>query len=146
MQIPAISATQSNNQSFQGKVNIVNDLSYLPCKYVRTAYDSISKMVEDKPFDIFIKQNHKDKSLSFIAKRPEHVGLKNKPVVEYSIANASEMDNQEKTTDLYISVAKQSIEDYNKKFPPKTIGERIADSLDNFRKKFVKLFQDSDEI
>lgn len=146
MQIQAVSTIQSNNQNFQGKVNIVNDLSYLPCKYVRNAYDSISKMVEDKPFDIFIRQNHKDKSLSFIAKRPEHVGLKRRPLVEYSISNASEMDNKEKTTDLYIAVAKKSIDEYSEKFHQKTLGEKIADGLDNFSKKFVKIFQDEDEI
>ena len=89
MQIQPISISSKNNQTFQGKINIENDLSYLPCKYVRQAYDSMSKMIENKPFDLFISQNHKNKSLNFVAQKEEHFGKINKPFAKNIISNAS---------------------------------------------------------
>ena len=142
MQIPAISNTQTNNQNFQGQLNIVNDLSYLPCKYTRAAYDEMSKIIKDKPFDLFIRQNHKENTLSFIAKKTEHLGKKNKPFVENIITNISTMDNGKYTTDLYKSVAEDTVNTYDKTYPTKNKNEKIK----NFINKFIEIFQDKDEI
>lgn len=146
MQIPAISNVQSNKQSFQGNIHIVNDLSYLPCKYVRQAYDSIAELIKDKPFDIFIRQNHRENSLSFIAKKSKHLGNLNKPFSENIISNASTMDKGEYTKYLYTAVAKVTIENYENSFIASSKKEKFKDYLNILSNKFIKLFQDKDEI
>ena len=144
MQVPAISNVQSNNQTFQGRINIVNDLSYNPCRYVRKAYDSISKELGDKPFDLFIKQDYKTNSLLFIAQKMQHAGRKNKPFVKNVIANAQELDQGEYTTDLYAAVARETINSYNDKFASKTVN--VKEFFKNIGNKFLKSLQDEDEI
>ena len=144
MQVPAISNVQSNKQIFQGRINIINDLSYNPCRYVRKAYDSISKELGDKPFDLFIKQDYKTKSLLFIAQKMQHAGRKNKPFVKNVIANAQELDQSEYTTDLYAAVARETINSYNDKFASKTVN--VKEFFKNIGNKFLKSLQDEDEI
>lgn len=144
MQVPAISNVQSNSQTFQGRINIVNDLSYNPCKYVRKAYDSISKELGDKPFDLFIKQDYKTNSLLFIAQKMQHAGRKNKPFIKNIITNAQELDQGEYTTDLYAAVARETINSYNDKFASKTVNAK--EFFKNVSNKFLKSLQDADEI
>lgn len=146
MQIQTISNSQPNKLSFQGNVNIVNDLSYLPCKYVRQSYDSMVELIKDKPFDLFIKQNHQDKSLSFIAKKAEHLGKIKKPFMENVILDASTMDNGSDTIDLYTAVAKETINTYDKAFPTLTTGEKIKKVLNKIGNQFIDIFQDKDDI
>ena len=146
MQIPAISNTQTNNQNFQGQLNIVNDLSYLPCKYTRAAYDEMSKIIKDKPFDLFIKQNYKEDSLSFIAKKPKHLGKINKPFAKSVIIDASRMDQGQDTTDLYIAVAKETANMYDNAFPELSPKEKCKKFFNKLLNKFVNAFQDEDEI
>ena len=146
MQVPAISSSQQNKQAFQGNIHIVNDLSYLPCKYVRQAYDSIAEMIKDKPFDLFIRQNHQDKSTSMIAKKSKRLGKMDKPFMENIIINASTMDNGSDTVNLYTAVAKDTIDTYNKAFPTVSAGEKIKAFFNKFGNKFVSAFQDKDEI
>lgn len=133
MQIQAIDKSQhSNNMTFQGSVNIVNDLSYLPCKYVRKSYDSLVKMMEDKPFDLFIKQDHKTGNLHFIAKKPEHAYKKDAPCSDGIICEASRMDHGEHTKDLYIAVARDSVNGYDDYIIPK-----LALSMSSRIKRFI---------
>ena len=137
MQVSAISQSQQQNKhSFQGRVDIVNDLSYLPCKYVRKAYDSMSKMIEDKPFDLFIFQDYKLGNLKFVAQKTEHLGKKNKPLIKYQIGNAQYADNGHNTSDLYISVAKHTIEDYSKAYPEVSAGDKIKRFVSSLYKTF----------
>ena len=146
MQVTAISNSHPNKQNFQGNINIVNDLSYLPCKYVRKAYSAMEEMIKDKPFDLFIKQNHPEKSISMIAKKPEHLGKINKPFMENIIIDASTMDNGSDTVDLYTAVARETINTYDKAFPTISTGEKIKKFLNKLGNKFVNTFQDKDEI
>ena len=146
MQVTAISISQSNQQNFQGKINIVNDLSYLPCKYVRKAYSSMEEMIKDKPFDLFIRQNHQNKSISIIAKKPGHLGKINKPFTESIITNASTMDEGNDTVDLYTSVARETIKTYDKAFPQISTGQKIKNFFNKLSDKFLNTFQDKDEI
>ena len=146
MQVQTISISQPNKQSFQGNINIVNDLSYNPCKYVRKAYNSIAEIIKDKPYDLFIKQNYKEDSLSFIAKKPKHLGKINKPFMENIIIDASTMDNGSDKVDLYTAVARETINTYDKAFPTISTGEKIKKFLNKLGNKFVNTFQDKDEI
>ncbi len=142
MQIQPISNSSKNNQSFQGKINIENDLSYLPCKYVRQAYDSMTKMIENKPFDLFISQNHKNKSLSFVVQKEEHFGKINKPFVKNIIADASTMDNGKITKDLYSTVAEETIKTYEEMFLPSQKDSKIKRFFNKIGQKFMEIIQD----
>ena len=146
MQVQTISNSQPNKQSFQGNINIVNDLSYNPCKYVRKAYNSIAEIIKDKPYDLFIKQNYKEDSLSFIAKKPKHLGKINKPKEKSVIIDASRMDQGQDTTDLYIAVAKETANMYDKAFPELSAKEKCKKFFNKLLNKFVNAFQDEDEI
>ncbi len=142
MQIQPISISSKNNQTFQGKINIENDLSYLPCKYVRQAYDSMSKMIENKPFDLFISQNHKNKSLNFVAQKEEHFGKINKPFAKNIISNASTMDNGEYTKNLYSTVAEDTINTYEKAFLASQKDSKIKRFFNKIGQKFMEIIQD----
>lgn len=142
MQIQPISISSKNNQTFQGKINIENDLSYLPCKYVRQAYDSMTKMIENKPFDLFISQNHKNKSLNFVAQKEEHLGKLNKPFIQNVIANASTMDNGKYTKNLYSTVAEDTINTYEKVFLTSQKDSKIKRFFNKIGQKFMEIIQD----
>lgn len=147
MQIQAISSVKQNkNQNFRGNVNIVNDLSYLPCKYVRQAYDSMNELIKDKPFDLFIRQNHGKHSLNFIAKKPQHLGKINKPFVENTISNASNLDNGVYTKELYAIVAEMTINSYEKAFLPVKKEGNVKTFFNKLVNKFLSVMQDKDEI
>ena len=147
MQVQAISNAQQNkNQNFQGKVNIVNGLSYLPCKYVRQAYASMNELIKDKPFDLFIRQNHGEHSLNFIAKKPQHLGKINKPFVENTISNASNLDNGEYTKELYAIVAEMTINSYEKAFLSVKKEGNVKTFFNKLVNKFLSIMQDKDEI
>lgn len=142
MQIQPISNSSKNNQTFQGKINIENDLSYLPCKYVRQAYDSMTKMIEKKPFDLFISQNHKNKSLNFVAQKEEHLGKINKPFVQNIIVDASTMDNGKYTKDLYSTVAEETIKTYEEMFLSSQKHSKIKRFFNKIGQKFMEIMQD----
>ena len=63
--------------------------------------------------------------MKFVAQKTEHLGKKNKPPIKYQIGNAQYADNGHNTSDLYISVAKHTIEDYSKAYPEVSAGDKI---------------------
>lgn len=140
MQVQTIS--NSTNQNFTGKVEILGDLSYNPCRYVRQAYDSMQELIKDKPFDLFIKQNHKENTLSMIAKKSEHLGKPDKPFIRNSISDVSRMDDGSYTKDLYISTAEYTIDLYDSAYPTYTNGEKVKRFFAMLRKNFIKATQD----
>ena len=137
MQIKTIDKSQqSNNTTFQGKVNVVNDLTFVPRKYMSKAFDSMSKLVENEPFDLFIKQDNKTDTLRIVAMKPEHAGRKGAPFIENVIGDASTMDSGVYTTDLYVATARDTVNLYNNFITPE-----LGSSLGSKIKKFVdKLF------
>ncbi len=102
-----------NNQSFNGKIAIVGDLSAEPCKYVRKILPPLKRMIKDKPFDLFIKEDYKENSINFIAQKPHHFGKKNKPISEYSVSkNISSPNTETDIEEFYLAAATHSINNY----------------------------------
>ena len=66
MQVQKINNQSQNNTNFQGKIFVEPDLSYEPCKFVRRHFDTMQKLIADKPYDLFIKQDHAEKTVSII--------------------------------------------------------------------------------
>ena len=75
--------------AFKGKVDIIpGDLSYKPAKYVRKAYNTIENIVKDKPYNLYIRQNHKEDTVSVIAQK-ESDFIKNRGLrVEYAASSS----------------------------------------------------------
>ncbi len=143
MQVQTISNSQLNNQTFQGKIEILGDLSYNPCRYVRKAYNSMQELIKDKPYDLFIKQNHKDRTVNIYAVKSEDLLKKNKLFTKNEISAMS--DDGQATTDLYISVAKNTIENYEKLPKPTTFKQGCSKFLKNLGNKVLNALQDKEE-
>jgi len=115
-----------NNQSFNGRIAIVDELSAEPCKYVRKILPRIKSLIQDKPFDLFIKENYKDNNISFIAQKPHHFGKKNKPISEYTVSKNIGLPNTETDIEhIYLGAAKNTIDNY-----------RMSEKNNSIMKKF----------
>lgn len=126
MKIQNISQAQQNKQNFQGKINIIpGDLSYLPAKYVRNAYDAMEKQIQNKPFDLFIIQNHKQNTVSIIA-RNGNKGMFAEAVID-------------KNADIYEESVNRVITEYEKmqKKNKPTFKERLKNLADKAWHKFL---------
>ncbi|PWL81052.1 hypothetical protein DBY21_00190 [Candidatus Gastranaerophilales bacterium] len=76
MQIQQIS--NSNNQTFQGRVAIVGDLSAQPAKLVRKAAENLKTRFKNTDYDLFIKQDYKNNRLELIVAREKDFEKTNK--------------------------------------------------------------------
>lgn len=76
MQIQQIS--NSNNQTFQGRVAIVGDLSAQPTKLVREAAESLKNRFKNSDYDLFIKQDYNKNRLNLIVTREKDFEKPNK--------------------------------------------------------------------
>lgn len=140
MQVQKISNTQNNNQNFQGKINIIpGDLSYMPAKYVRKAYNAMEEQIKDKPFDLFIRQNHKDNTVILTVQK-EKDALKN--------SGLKTMTAISQDADDYESVSKDLINKHEEKIKnsPKTFGEKLKGFFKKVGQRFLEVIQDEDEI
>ncbi len=148
MQVQNNSGSQVTHQSFKGKIDIMpGNLSYNPSKCVRKAYNSLEKMIKDKPFDLFIRQDAKTDTVRLIAQKPEHYFRKNKPIAEAVISGAAKLEDSAaepkySASGLYISVAKEAISEYEKKFPVMSFSEKAKKFFNNLGSKFMKIMQD----
>lgn len=72
MQVKNITNSQLNLQNFQGRIDIIpGDLSYEPAKYVRKAYNSLTELIKDKPYNLYIRQNHKNHNVKLILQKED---------------------------------------------------------------------------
>lgn len=140
MQVQKISNAQNNNQNFKGKIDIIpGDLSYLPAKYVRKAYNAMEEQIKDKPFDLFIRQNHKNRTVTLTVQK-EKDALKNT-----GIRTSAEVSQD---ADDYESVSKYLINEHEEKIKnsPKTFGEKLKGFFKKVEQRFLEAIQDEDEI
>jgi len=138
MQVQTISNSQPNQTNFQGRIAIVNELSAEPCRRIRNIIPDLEKVINDKPFDLFVTETHQGQSLSFIAQKSKHFGKKNKPISEYSVATNISYPNTEKDIEkFYIAVATDTVSDFEKMLPKKA---SFADKCKNILNKFCNHF------
>ena len=76
MQIQQIS--NLNNQTYQGRVAIVGDLSAQPTKLVREAVESLKNRFKNSDYDLFIKQDYNKNRLNLIVTREKDFEKPNK--------------------------------------------------------------------
>ena len=101
------SISNQNKQNFQGKIDIMpGDLSYTPAKYVRKAYSAIQEKIKDKPFDLFIRQNHGKHNVTVTAQK-EKDWMRNKGLKEEVLVADQ--------ADVYEAVALSLIQQYEEK-------------------------------
>ena len=135
MQVQNITNSQLNSQNFQGRIDIIpGDLSYEPAKYVRKAYNAMENLIKDKPYNIYIRQNHKQNNVSLIVQREDHI-IKNKGIKAEGTVS--------KNADLYESLAEHLIGVYDQKVKnqPMTLGQKIKNGLKKIGHKLLKTFE-----
>ena len=90
MQVNSITKSQYNSPVYKGKIDIIpGDLSYEPVKYLRKSYNALAEIIKDKPFNFYIRQNHKDKTVSVIAQKEKDY-LKNRGIRTEGVFSSSE--------------------------------------------------------
>lgn len=144
MQIkPVSNLNDANRQSFQGKIVIDSELSYLPTKFVRQAYNSMSEMIKDKEYDLFIRQVYPENRILMTAQREKDL-LKGK-----KLNSQIYIDNHENITkDYYEAAAEYLVKDFDNKLSnlPETFGQKCKKFFDKLGNKILKIVQDEDEI
>ena len=143
MQIQPISNSSNNNQTFQGKISIENELSYLPSRLVRQAYNNMSEMLKNKEYDLFIRQVYPENKIEMTVQREQDLIKGKKLYSRVYIAN-----NENVKKNLYESVTEYLVNDMDKKLAnrPKTFKEKCLNVFDKLSQKFIKIMQDEDEI
>ncbi len=135
MQVQKINNQNLNNTNFQGKVFVDPDLSYYPCKFVRQHFDNMQKMIADKPYDLFIKQNHAKNTVSIIAQKEKDLGKRN------ALRHVVVMD---KNLEFYDLAAENAIQEFDKKLAnlPPTFKEKTHKFFNKLGQKIMEIIQD----
>ncbi len=135
MQVQKINNQNQNNTNFQGKVFVEPDLSYYPCKFVRKHLDTMKKMIADKPYDLFIKQNHGQNTVSIIAQKEKDLGKRKAP---------RHVVLMEQNIEFYDIAAQNAIEEFDKKLAnlPPTFKEKVGKFFNKLGQKFMEIMQD----
>lgn len=123
MQVQKIANNNAqSNTNFNGKLFIEPDLSYYPCKFVRQHYNKMQNLIADKPFDLFIRQNHKQGTVNVIAQKEMDALNKN---------SHKHVVTMKKDLDCYDVAAESAIEGYEKTLAsrPKSFKERLANLI-----------------
>ena len=137
MHIQNITNSQLNQQNFQGKIDIIpGNLSYEPAKNLRKAYNTLSELIKDKPYNLYVRQKYNDNhnNISLIVQTEDNFIRNKGPKIERGFS-ANE--------DRFESVAKSIIESYeeNAKNQPKTIKEKIKNNLNKLGHKLLKALE-----
>ena len=101
-----------NNQSFNGRVAIDGELSALPCKHVRRISSNLKTIMAEKPFDLFIKEDHKNDTILFIAQKTKDFGKTDKPKFQSTLSKDLNYYSEEAADDIYLATAKDAIDCY----------------------------------
>ncbi len=136
MQVQKISNNNSQNTTgFQGKVFVDQDLSYYPCKFVRKHLETMKKMIAEKPYDLFIKQDHPNNTVNLIAQREIDLGRRN------AVRHIVVMD---KNLEFYDVAAQYAIEEFDKKLStlPPTFKEKSKIFFNKLGRRFMQIMQD----
>lgn len=131
MQINNFSNT--NQQNFNGKVVIIDDLSAVPASFVRKNAVKLKKLVNELPFDLFIKQNHKDDTVSIIAQKEKDFRKNNAKYVKISF---------NKNADLYDKSAEKAVKFYQAYNIKPTFVEKLKKIFNNLGEKLYKIMTD----
>ncbi len=135
MQIQKISSQNQNNTNFQGKVFVEPDLSYKPCQYVRRHLKTMQVMISNKPYDLFITQDHAKNTVKLIAQNEKDLGKRK--ALRYVVS-------VDKNVEDYDIAAAEAINGFDKKLAnlPPTFKEKAKNFFDKLGEKFMQIMQD----
>lgn len=140
-----ITNIQNNNVNFNGKAAVIGKLSEVSGKCVERNKQYLGDLLYSKHFDLYIKEDAKDKFLELTAVRPEDFNDKNKPRIFYKIALSLLEGENENSNKMLQRAAYESVRDYGEKQPP-TFKEKVKLAYSKAMGKFIKIFQDEDEV
>lgn len=135
---------QNNNVNFNGRVAIIGKLSEIPAKCVERNRQKLSDLLYPKNFDLYLKEDAKDKFLELTAVRPKDLNNKNKPRTNYKVAFCLLSENRD--DNFMMRAAQEAVEEYSKIKQPPTFKEKAAQKAGEILNRFVKIFQDADEV
>lgn len=137
---------QNNTPNFNGRVALIGKLSEIPAKCVEKNKQNLSDLLYPKNFDLYIKEDAKDKFLELTAVKPAHYLKGNKPRVNYKVYIPLLEGKAANKEDLLLKAAGEAVADYSKIKQPLTFREKAEKFLNKSMEKFVKIFQDADEV
>lgn len=148
-----IQNVQQHQPNFNGKVSIVGTLSYAPARAFEMISDDLSKFLEKKSCDLFIKENKNDNNIIFTVKNSEtsKKSLLNNVFckTELSTDYGNSAFDIHKLAKLYKDTAQTSVNDYEimkQSFSTSKIRQRIAKYFEKITNAIWKIFSDSDEV
>lgn len=130
MQIQNITNSQLNPQNFQGRIDVLpGNLSYVPAKNLRKAYNTLSEMIKNKPYNLYVRQIYKYNDISIVI-QTENNFIRNKgPKVEY-VFSAND--------DRFESATKSVIKSYEE-IQSTPLSKKIKNGLKKIGHKLLKV-------
>ena len=127
----------SNNQSFQGNVIMIGKFSEMPEKLIQKSLPKLEKMIEKKPYDLFIEQNKHKGVVKVYAQKEKDFKL-NKGLVSSVTMNDKE--------DFYEHCAEYVLkeQDIKLKNHPNFL-QKCKNAVNNTAKRFVDALFDQGE-
>lgn len=141
MQVQSVSNINSQN-NFTGRVIIVDELSAIPNKMVRKSAEKLKQMVADKSYDLFIRENPAEHTVSVIAQKEKDFGKANKLQGHVLVSKTVDED----IPDVYELAAEHAFSDYENKLEsmPENFKEKCKNFFKKAGKKFLEVMQDED--
>lgn len=125
----------NNTTNFQGKVFVDPDLSYYPCKFVRKHFDKMSELMKEKPYDLFIKQDHGTDNVHLLFQKQEHLGKRNAP--KHTVLVNKNVEFYDIATECGI----KEMDELNLK-NQKSTKDKVVRFFKDIRIKFLSMLQD----
>lgn len=135
MLVQNITNSKFNPQNFQGRIDVIpGNLSYEPAKNLRKAYNVLSEMIKDKPYNLYVRQEYKYNDISMIV-QTEKDFIRNKGLKVEGVFSAND-DSFESTAK---SIVKSYDEDFKKQSKP--LSKKIKKGLDIIGQKLLKALE-----
>lgn len=135
--------SNSNNQTFQGRVAIVGDLSAQPTKLVRKTAEDLKTRFKNTDYDLFIKQDYKNNRLELIVAREKDFEKTNKIKGKATISTLETNPDVLDTASDYARINYENQVDA-KKFIKPDFKEKINEFFNKLENKLFKIMLDED--
>jgi len=134
---------QNNTPNFNGRVALIGKLSEIPAKCVKNNVDKLSDLLYPKKFDLYIEELNNN-FLDIIVAKTLDSNKTVKPKINRKVYIPL-LDGSD-AGDLFMKIAQAAVDDYSKIKQPLTFKEKTGLKLSKAMNKFLKVFQDEDEV
>lgn len=135
--------SNSNNQTFRGRVAIVGDLSAQPTKLVRKTAEDLKTRFKNTDYDLFIKQDYKNNRLELIVAREKDFEKTNKIKGKATISTLETNPDVLDTASDYARINYENQVDA-KTFIKPDFKEKINEFFNKLENKLFKIMIDED--